>query len=106
MFKSLLAASAAIALFAVSPAHASDAVGDSVELAAAVTADQAGRIVMQDGQAIGTLTEVSEEDNLAVIALMDGSQKEVSLSDLAISEDGSVELVAMADTQEDTTTYE
>lgn len=108
MFKSLFAATAAFALLSGLPAQADEAVEDSVELAATggVTADQAGRIVMQEGQAIGTLTEVMEEDNLAIIALMDGSEKQVSLTDLAVTEDGSIELVAMASAPEDATTYE
>lgn len=108
MFKSLFAATAAFALLSGVPAQASDVAEESVQVAATagVTADQAGRIVMQEGQAIGTLTEVMEEDNLAIIALMDGSEKQVSLTDLAVTEDGSIELVAMASAPADETTYE
>ncbi|MEM7569471.1 MAG: hypothetical protein AAF337_06725 [Pseudomonadota bacterium] len=107
MVKTLFASVAAISLFAVSPAFASTST--PIEVAAAptgVTSEQAGRIVLQGGQAIGTITEVSEEDNLAVIAMMDGSEKQVSLTDLAVTDDGSIELVAMTETEEGGATYE
>lgn len=99
MFKTLFAATATLALLSGVPAQASTAVEEEVILVATsgVTADQAGRIVLQEGQAIGTLTEVSEEDNLAVISLMDGSEKEVALTDLVVTDDGSIELAAVMD---------
>ncbi|MEO0410240.1 MAG: hypothetical protein AAF221_00190 [Pseudomonadota bacterium] len=107
MLKSVVTSIAALTVFAVSPVLAGE-VAD-VDVAAAetgVTSEQAGRIVLQDGQAIGTITEVSEKDNLAVIALMDGSEKEVALGDLMLTEDGSIELVAMATTDDAAPTYE
>jgi len=99
MFKSLFAAAATLALFAGTPAHAyaKDTTGESVQIAAAttITADQAGRVVMQSGEAIGTLTEVMADENLAVISLTDGSEKQVALSDLSVAADGSIELAAL-----------
>lgn len=108
MFKTFFAATSAFALLSGVPAYASSAVDGEITLAATggVTADQAGRIVMQEGQAIGTLTEVSEEDNLAVISLMDGSEKEVALTDLVVTDDGSIELAAVMGAPSDEPTYQ
>lgn len=107
MYKTMIASIAALTVIPAGAALASESA--PLEIATAeigVTAEQAGRIVLQQGQAIGTIMEVSEADNLAVIALMDGSEKEVALGDLMIAEDGSIELVAMAEADESSATYE
>ncbi|MEM6834448.1 MAG: hypothetical protein ACFBZ9_06215 [Sphingomonadales bacterium] len=98
MMKYLFSAAATLTVLA-GPAFATETIESELMAAeSGVTAAQAGRIVLQGGQAIGTLAEVSEADNLAVIALMDGSEKQVALGDLMITDDGSIELVAMAGT--------
>ncbi|MEM6681770.1 MAG: hypothetical protein AAF607_05980 [Pseudomonadota bacterium] len=104
MLKSIFAATASLAILAGAPAFA----GEPVQIAAteAITSEQAGRIVMQGGEAIGTLTEVMADDNLAVISLTDGSEKQVALTDLSVTADGSIEYLAMASVESESSTYE